>query len=125
MPKTSDISIKVHLDENNVPERMEWRADDAPGSELKDAQGMLLSLWDSKEQNALRIDIWTKDMRVDEMNFFFFQTIMTMADTYENATQNVELSRKMRGFGEYFAEKAEVFKDGGHSHKHGNHDHKH
>lgn len=111
MPKTSNINVAIHLDENNVPERMEWQADDSPDKGMQQASGMLLSLWDGKEQNALRIDIWTKDMRVDEMNFFFFQTIMTLADTYQNATQNEELARKMKGFGEYFAEKAEVFKN--------------
>jgi gliding motility-associated protein GldC len=113
MSKTSEINFRIHLDADNIPEKIEWRADDAEEKNWKENQAIMLSIWDAEQQNALRIDLWTKDLRVDEMNYFMFQTIMTMADTYEGATQNEELARKMRGFAEYFAEKAEVFKKSG------------
>jgi gliding motility-associated protein GldC len=107
----SEIKIRIGLDENNIPEKINWEATDSPEEGNQKAEAMILSLWDGEQQNAMRIDLWTKDMRVDDMSFFVFQTIMTMADTYEQATQNEELARKMRGFGEFFAEQAEVFKD--------------
>ncbi|MEI6881759.1 MAG: gliding motility protein GldC [Bacteroidota bacterium] len=124
MSKTSEIKLKVHLDEQNMPEKMEWNSDEQP-EQWNECQGLIFSVWNAAEQNAMRIDLWTKDMRIDEMNYFVFQTIMTLADTYENATQNEELARKMKGFGEFFAEKAEIFKNppaAPHSHDH-DHDH--
>lgn len=125
--KISEINFQIHLDENNIPSKMEWRASDASDNQWQENQAVMLSIWDSHEQNALRIDLWTKDMKIDEMNYFFFQTLMTMADTYQTATQNEELARKMKGFAEYFAEKAEVIKgmtgQEGHDHGHEGHSH--
>jgi hypothetical protein len=31
----------------------------------------MLSVWDSKEKESMRIDLWTKEMPVDEMKIFF------------------------------------------------------
>ena len=56
----------------------------------------MLSLWDGAEKTALRIDLWTKDMMVDEMADFFYQTIMTMADTYGRATNHEEIVADMK-----------------------------
>ena len=105
----SKIEIGITLDTDKIPSAMRWKADGAPAKGWKDARGMILSLWDSEEQNAYRIDIWTKDMRVDEMNFFIFQTLNTLAETFESATGNEEVATRMRGFTEYFAEKTKIF----------------
>ncbi|MDZ4757419.1 MAG: gliding motility protein GldC [Bacteroidota bacterium] len=121
--KISEISFQIHLDENNIPSKMEWRATDSSNNEWQENQAVMLSIWDSNEQNALRIDLWTKDMKIDEMNYFFFQTLMTMADTYQTATQNEELARKMKGFAEYFAEKSEVIKGATGHDEHEGHNH--
>lgn len=103
MGKSSDINIKVHLDENQVPEKIEWSASDAGEESTSDA--VMLSLWDEKEKNTLRIDLWTKDMTVDDMKRFFHQSIVTMADTFERATNEGEMAKEMRAFGVDFAEK--------------------
>ena len=70
---TSEISLKVGLDENKVPETLTWTAQDG-GITNAEAKAMMLSVWDSKAQESLRIDLWTKDMPVDEMKIFFHQT---------------------------------------------------
>jgi hypothetical protein len=44
-------------------------------------------------------------MMVDEMNDFFFQTMMTMADTYERATNQKELADEVRSFSKSFKQK--------------------
>lgn len=100
--KTSQIRFTVSLDENQVPERIEWEADDA--SAKSECKSTLISLWDAKEQNTLRIDLWTKEMTTDEMKAFFHQNIMTMADTFERATGEGKMAAQMRDFGAYFAE---------------------
>ena len=103
----SEIKFLVELDENRVPEKLAWTAQDG-GVELEEAKAMLLSVWDSKTKETLRIDLWTKDMPVDEMKIFFHQTLVAMADTFERATQDEKMASTMRDFTEYFAEKLEL-----------------
>ena len=105
--KKSDIKITVGLDENNVPEKLLWTAQDG-GVEQEEAKAMLLSVWDSKAKETLRIDLWTKDMPVDEMKQFFHQTLVAMADTFQRATDDEKMSDTMRDFCDYFAEKMDL-----------------
>ncbi|HQV74929.1 MAG: gliding motility protein GldC [Flavobacteriales bacterium] len=102
MTKTSDIRLTVRTDENNVPEHIDWEAEDT-GSKSS-TKAVLLSLWDAQEKNTLRIDLWTKEMTVEEMKAFFHQNILTMADTFERATNEGKMAAQMRDFGAYFAE---------------------
>ncbi len=83
-----------------------WEADDAPEPGLQAAKAMILALWDPRARNSLRIDLWTKDMSVEDMNDFFFQTLLSMADTYKTATNNASLMADMKMFAREFAEKA-------------------
>ncbi|MCB0770666.1 MAG: gliding motility protein GldC [Flavobacteriales bacterium] len=100
--KTSHIHLAVHLDENNVPESIDWEAE---GSSKKSrTKAVLLSVWDERELNTLRVDLWTKDMTVEEMKAFFHQNILTLADTFERATSEGKMAAQMRDFGAYFAE---------------------
>ncbi|HPI54677.1 MAG TPA: gliding motility protein GldC [Chitinophagaceae bacterium] len=98
MSNASTIALNVELDANKVPEKIYWQAAEGGVHTPTEAKAFLLSIWDLKENAALRIDLWTKKMMVDEMNDFFFQTMMTMADTYERATQQKELAEEIRGF---------------------------
>ncbi|HMQ77338.1 MAG TPA: gliding motility protein GldC [Flavobacteriales bacterium] len=100
--RTSEIRLDVQLDENHVPERIHWEAED--GGARSEARAVLLALWDEREQNTLRIDLWTKTMSVDDMKRFFHQNILTMADTFERATGEGRMAAQMRDFGAYFAE---------------------
>lgn len=108
--KVSHINIEVEVDENHVPEKLHWTAKDG-GVAKEEAKAMLLSIWDSKAQESLRIDLWTKDMPVDEMKVFFHQTLVAMSDTFHRATQDEKMSATMKDFCDYFAEKLELKKD--------------
>ncbi len=110
--KKSEISLKVELDVNNIAEKITWKADDASEKE-KEAKAFLLSIWDKEEKETLRVDLWTKDMSIEEMNKFFFQTYMTMADTFERATNEDGIGMAMREFAEFFGEKMGVIKPTG------------
>jgi gliding motility-associated protein GldC len=103
--KKSEINLKITLDENHVPEKIEWQADDAGENELKECKAFLLSLWDKKERNTLRIDLWTKEMMVDEMKHFYYQSIVTMGDAYERATNDTALANEIRDLGKKMGEK--------------------
>jgi gliding motility-associated protein GldC len=106
MSQESTIEIRVGLDENKVAETITWKASDQ--QESLDAEAMILSLWDKNDKNTLRIDLWTKDMTVDEMKFFYHQTLLTMADTLERSTGEHKMAATMRDFCEYFAEKLNI-----------------
>jgi gliding motility-associated protein GldC len=101
----SSININVHLDANKVPEQITWSATDTSVDTFKKAKAMMLSFWDGAEKNALRIDLWTKDMMVDEMADFYYQTFMTMAESYHRATKNTELVNDMKNFAKEFYRK--------------------
>lgn len=106
---TSDINIHIELDENRVPEKLRWTAKDG-GVENEMAKAFLLSIWDSNAKESMRIDLWTKDMPVDEMKVFFHQTLVAMSDTFQRATGDEKMAATMRDFCEYFAEKLELMK---------------
>ncbi len=106
---TSKIELVVELDENRIPEKLSWTAQDG-GIANEKAKAMMLSVWDSKAQETLRIDLWTKDMPVDEMKQFFHQTLVAMSDTFNRATQDEKMTATMKDFCDYFAEKMELKK---------------
>ncbi|HET6527442.1 MAG TPA: gliding motility protein GldC [Balneolaceae bacterium] len=106
--KTKDINITVELDENDVPTSIDWNATDKDGQGIANCRAMLLSMWDPEKQDTLRLDLWTKEMTRDEMKIFFHQTLVTMADTFENATEEKGITEDLRDFTSYFAEKMDI-----------------
>ena len=105
----SKIELTIELDENRVPEKLFWTAQDG-GITNEEAKAMMLSVWDSKAQESLRIDLWTKDMPIDEMKVFFHQTLVAMSDTFNKATQDEKMTATMKDFCDYFAEKLKLKK---------------
>ena len=98
----STITIDVNLDQSRTPENISWSATDSTIDKARKAKAMMLSFWDGEEKTSLRIDLWTKEMMVDEMADFFYQTFMTMADTYNRATQHSDLAQDMKNFAKDF-----------------------
>ncbi|MGB0390445.1 MAG: gliding motility protein GldC [Salibacteraceae bacterium] len=105
----SVIKLEVSLDENHIPEQIEWSATD--GAQQGKVNASFLSVWDPEQKNAMTIDLWTKDFTVDEMKLFTYQNIMTMADTFEKATGLSEEAHDMRDFGKYMGKTLGVLKD--------------
>lgn len=102
-----DITITVGMNADNVPVKMEWKADDAAKDALE-CKGMLLSLFEKETLDTLRIDLWTTEMQVFEMDRFMFQTMRGLAETYMRATNNKELANEMQSFVTHFGEKTEI-----------------
>lgn len=101
----SRIIIDVALDENKMPSMIHWQAPGTTAEEAQKAKAVILSFWDGAEKTALRMDLWTKDMMMDEMADFFYQTIMTMADTFERSTREKEQAEDMKAFAKSFYNK--------------------
>src|ERR1700712_4800973 len=102
---TSKITIDVELDANKVPQKIEWDATDSTADERQAARAMVINFWDPLDKAALRIDLWTKDMMVDEMADFYFQTFMGMADTFQRSTGQTQLVKEMKEYAQEFYKK--------------------
>ena len=104
--KKSTITLEVGLDENHVPVEIQWNASDNGGGGK--CKSFMLSIWDEEEENTMRIDLWNKEMSVYDMQRFFHQTLLTMSDTYKNATGQEKIAEDIRAFARKFAEKTDL-----------------
>lgn len=103
----SEVKFKIGLDENKVPEEISWTAIEG-GIDNEPSKAVMISVWDHKKKDTLRMDLWTKDMPVDEMKQFYHQTLVAMAESFERATDDAKMGATMKDFCAYFAEKLEL-----------------
>ena len=101
--KKTQIIIDVDLDENKVPEQISWSAKDGGISNMQ-SKAILLSFWDSKKQETLKMDLWVKDMPIDQMKLFFHQTFLSMSESFYRATNDEKMTATIRDFCDYYAE---------------------
>lgn len=94
--KTSEIKFTVTVDENHLPVDIKWDAPDA--GESSHCKSAMIALWDAAENNTLRIDLWTKEMSVDEMKKFYHQNVMSLTDTYIRATGDAQTAKEVKEF---------------------------
>lgn len=101
----STIQIDVLLGPDKIPQQINWNASGSSAEADQKAKAMCLAFWDGADKAALRIDLWTKDMMMDEMADFYYQMMMTMADTFNRATRQQEMTDDMKKFAKGFMEK--------------------
>jgi len=101
----STIKIDILLDPDKIPEQINWQASDSTADMVQKAKAMSVAFWDGADKSALRIDLWTKDMMVDEMADFYYQMMMGMADSFKRATRQEEMSDDMKKFAKDFFER--------------------
>lgn len=99
----SEIKIIVSLDERRVPEKIFWDADDKQRSGLQETKSMSLSVWDHELKNTMRIDLWTKDMPVEEMKQFYINCLGGLSQSILSATGDEYMSNKLNELCEDFA----------------------
>lgn len=108
--KNSEIKFNITLDEEKIPQAITWEASDSGVEGIKPCKATMLAIWDANENTTLRIDLWTKDMMVDDMKRFFYESLASMADTYQRATNDAVLAGEMKKFADDFGRKSELFK---------------
>lgn len=108
MSKKKEIKITIDLDDQNIPEQIEWEATDSGVEEAISCRSLILSLWDHQNKDTLRLDLWTRNMTQDEMKIFFHQTLVTMADSLMKAINDERIVGDMRDFCDYFAERMNI-----------------
>ncbi len=107
--RIAKIELRVGLDAEQVPVFIDWHAEDSPDTPTaQECKAMLLSIFDKNHRDTYKIDLWTQEMQVNEMDKFMFQTLRALADTYYRATNNRELANEMQGFVQYFGEKTKI-----------------
>ncbi|QNL21149.1 gliding motility protein GldC [Hyphobacterium sp. CCMP332] len=92
----SEIKFKIKLDEDRIPEKIEWDASDRPEDSSSDTKAIAIGLWDDKLSNTLRIDLWTKDMSVLDMKKFYIDMIGGMAESIRNATDDQVMANRIQ-----------------------------
>jgi len=102
MSRTAEIKVLVDLDDDNVPTKIEWQASEAKDEGFVSCQTVMMSLWDSDNNTTASIDLWTKEITIDDMNQHFFQMLHKMADTYHRATNNPDMAKEIRTFADGF-----------------------
>ena len=106
MAKDAEINVRVRLDDERMPVDMELTGTDFP--EPQAVKALLMSVFDLDRRETLKIDLWTKDMQVIEMDRFMFQTLRGLADTYRRATNNGQVAGAMQQFVDYFGKETEI-----------------
>lgn len=101
-PKKSRIIVDVELDKENVPQAIYWDASDKDDEGAQHAKSMSLSIWDHMQKNTLRIDLWTKDMPVDEQKRFYVDCIGGLAQSILNATGDEYMANEMNAMCDKF-----------------------
>jgi gliding motility-associated protein GldC len=96
--KKSKIQFEVSLGEDNIPEKITWSADDNEGGKTLDTKAIALSIWDTDRVDSLQLDLWTKEMNIDEMKRFYVNQIGATSSTLLNATGDEELANKVKNF---------------------------
>jgi gliding motility-associated protein GldC len=93
--KTSTINFTVELDQNNIPEKILWDATEKPEEGLSETKAISISLWDHLQKNTLRIDLWAKDMPVEDMKRFYIDCIGGLAQSALTATGDEFMSQEI------------------------------
>ena len=102
--KTSEIRLKIELDEDDVPEKLLWEAQDNGAVGLEETKAFNLSIWDHNYKDTLRIDLWAKDMPVQEMKRFYVDIIGGMANSIQSATDDEYMATEMNDLCERLVE---------------------
>ena len=110
--KKEQLTVDVTMDENLIPESIQWKSSQE-NYKLEKASAALIYFWNAEKNETFNLDLWTKKMSIEEMNKMVFQTLMTLANTYERATSEDQLANAMRDFSQFFGERTEILPKSG------------
>ena len=105
--KKSTLKFDLELDENNVPKKIIMNSSDNQDDNIL-LKSVIIAAWDEKTKETLRVDLWTKDMMVNEMFIMYHQTLMSMADTLSKSTGHDKLAGALRDYCNFFAQETKI-----------------
>tara|TARA_B100000482_G_C12549925_1_gene275769 strand:- start:682 stop:1005 length:324 start_codon:yes stop_codon:yes gene_type:complete len=101
------LKFEVELDENNLPNSIKMLEDQAKNSAIN-LKALMIAAWDAKRKETLRVDIWTKDMPVNDMFILYHQNMMGMATSLEKSTGQDKLAQALRDYCDFFAKQTKI-----------------
>ena len=104
--KKSRLEFDIELDVNQVPEKITMDSSDSQ-VELE-IKSLMVSAWDSKKRESLTVDLWTKDMMINDMYIMYHQTLHSMASSLERSTGHNKLADALRDYCDFFAEQTNI-----------------
>ncbi len=102
--KKSRIHFEIELDDQNVPDRIYWDATDKEDDGINQTRSISISVWDHFQHNTLRIDLWTKEMSVDDQKRFYIDCIGGLAQSILTATGDEYMAGEINGLCNKFIE---------------------
>jgi gliding motility-associated protein GldC len=70
--KNSEIKFNITLTKSGYRKPLTGTTDSGIEG-VKDCRATMIAVWDTREKTTMRIDLWTKDMLVDDMKRFFYE----------------------------------------------------
>ena len=104
-----NIKFEVELDDKNLP--INIVVDSTDGELEGDIKALMFSAWSSKKKETLRLDLWTKDMLLEEMFIMYYQTMLGMAESLERSTGKYKLAGALRDYCSFFSEETNILKN--------------
>ena len=105
--RKSTLQFDVELDVNQVPERIIMNSSDKQVDNA-DLKSLMISAWDSVNKETLTVDLWTKEMMINDMFIMYHQTLLSMASTLEKSTGHHKLAEALRDYCDFFAEQTKI-----------------
>ena len=99
----SHIDIRVELDEQRIPVRIFWQAEEDSEAAPKETKALYLSCWDDVHQQTLRMELWTKQLRIEEMKRFYIDMLGSMSQGILSATGDAYMSEQLKKLCKEFA----------------------
>lgn len=102
--KKSRIHFEIELDDQNVPDKIYWDATDKEDDGINQTRSISIAVWDHFQHNTLRIDLWTKEMAVDDQKRFYIDCIGGLAQSILTATGDEFMAGEMNALCNKFIE---------------------
>lgn len=107
--KKTNINLQIHLDEKNIPEKIFWHSQDGNISNAE-CKAFILSIWNNNKEETSTLELWIKNMPIQDMNKFFYHTFLAIGNAYQRATSNQIISQEIKNFGYEFLKKVHISK---------------
>lgn len=104
MKKKSRIHFEVELDDQNIPDKIYWDATDKEDDGINRTNSIIIAVWDHIQNNTLRIDLWTKEMSMDDQKRFYIDCIGGLAQSILTATGDEYMASEMNAMCNKFIE---------------------
>ena len=105
-PQQARLTLDIGFDESKIPASISLSGTDLPSPIA--AKAVLLSVFDEQQRDTLRIDLWTKNFQVAEMDRLVYNTLRGLSETYRKATKNEQLADQFGQFVRHFGEVTEI-----------------